>query len=99
MTNESHFTAAALAKRWERHLRTIDRLRQAGKLPWIDISGGRGANGHWFRFIFADVERFEQEMRQAPGGTREYRAHRDWNRPQVDLLTCCEIRRFLGHPD
>ena len=42
MTIETHFTRAALAKRWGVTCRTIDRLRQAGKLPWIDIAVGRG---------------------------------------------------------
>lgn len=58
-----HFSRTALASRWKVSVKTIDRLREFGKLPWIDIAGGRGARPI-VRFTLADVEAFEQTMRQ-----------------------------------
>jgi hypothetical protein len=63
MTPERHFSRQALAQRWNTSTRTIDRLRQAGKLPWIDIAGGRGARPI-VRFTLTDVEQYERAMRQ-----------------------------------
>ncbi len=60
---DQHLSREALAVRWGTSTRTIDRLRQAGKLPWIDISGGRGIRP-LVRFTLADVENYEREMRQ-----------------------------------
>ncbi len=65
MTSDQHFSRQALAVRWNTSTRTIDRLRQAGKLPWIDIAGGRGARPI-VRFTVEDVETYERAMRQAP---------------------------------
>ncbi len=59
-----HFSRQALAQRWNTSTRTIDRLRQAGKLQWIDVSGKRGTRP-LVRFTLADVEAFEQTMRQS----------------------------------
>ncbi len=66
MTTDQHLSREALALRWNTSTRTIDRLRQAGKLPWIDIAGGRGARPI-VRFRAEDVQAFELCMRQAPG--------------------------------
>ena len=63
MTPEQHLSRQALASRWNTSTRTVDRLRQAGKLPWIDFSVGRGARP-LVRFKIEDVEAYEQAMRQ-----------------------------------
>jgi hypothetical protein len=65
MTTDQHFSRQALSARWNTSTRTIDRLRQAGKLPWIDIAGGRGTRPI-VRFTLADVQAYERDMRQAP---------------------------------
>jgi hypothetical protein len=54
-----------LAQRWKTSVRTVDRLRQAGKLAWIDIAAGRGARPI-VRFTLPDIEHFEARMRQDP---------------------------------
>lgn len=54
-----------LAQRWKTSIRTVDRLRQAGKLPWIDMAAGRGGRP-LVRFALSDVEQFEQRFRQCP---------------------------------
>ena len=43
--------------------RHIDRLRQNGRLPWIDLSAGMGKRP-CVRFKLADIEAFEQRFRQ-----------------------------------
>jgi hypothetical protein len=65
MTTQTHFSRTDLAKRWGVTTRTIDRLREANKLPWLDISAGRGAKP-LVRFRIEDLEAFEQITRQAP---------------------------------
>ncbi len=66
MTNDQHLTREDLAKRWNASTRTVDRLRQHGLIPWVDLSAGRGARP-LVRFRLADVEDYEKAMRQAPG--------------------------------
>jgi hypothetical protein len=70
MTADQHLSREALALRWGTSTRTVDRLRQAGKLPWIDIAGGRGARP-LVRFALDDIEAYERSMRQAPGEDRQ----------------------------
>jgi hypothetical protein len=65
MNRESLLTRQALKERWNIGLRTIDRLRQSGKLAWVDISGGRGARPI-VRFALADITEFERSVRQCP---------------------------------
>jgi len=65
MTLDQHFSRQALAQRWNTSTRTIDRLRMAGKLPWIDIAAGRGARPI-VRFTLPDIQQFEARMRQDP---------------------------------
>ena len=36
-------TRKELADRWELSIRTIDRLRENGLLPWTDLACGQGA--------------------------------------------------------
>jgi hypothetical protein len=55
-------TREALAARWSVSLRTVDRLRQNGHLPWVDINGGRGRKP-LVRFCLADVESYEKTAR------------------------------------
>lgn len=59
-----HLSRAALAARWHVSVKTIDRLREADKLSWLDISGGRGARP-LVRFKIEDVENYERAMRQS----------------------------------
>ncbi len=61
-----HLSRAALATMWHVSIKTIDRLREADKLPWVDLSGGRGTRP-LVRFKIEDVEAFEQSMRQSQG--------------------------------
>ena len=43
---------------------TVHRLRQSGRLPWIDVSGGRGKRPI-VRFRAEDVIKFESAQRIA----------------------------------
>jgi len=52
-----------LSRRWAVSLRTIDRLRGAGKLAWVDIAAGRGARP-LVRFALNDVLEFEARQRE-----------------------------------
>lgn len=64
MITEQYISREALAARWGISTRTVDRLRDAGRLPWIDIAGGRGTRP-LVRFKQEDVETFERNMRQS----------------------------------
>lgn len=55
-------TRQALANRWSVSVRTIDRLRQDGILPWIDLNNGHGAKP-MVRFPLKDIEDHEQKAR------------------------------------
>jgi hypothetical protein len=63
ITMERHFTREQLARRWSVSVRTIDRLRQRGQLPWIDLSGGTGARPV-VRFKLSEIEDYELVMSQ-----------------------------------
>jgi len=56
-------TRLDLAKRWQTSTRTVDRKRQLGLLPWIDIAGGHGKRPI-VRFRLEDIEMFENSMTQ-----------------------------------
>lgn len=60
-------TRLALAERWQTSTRTIDRRRQDGLIPWVDLSGGRG-HRPIVRFRLADVEDIERRLLQNPTG-------------------------------
>lgn len=63
-------TRLDLAKRWQTSTRTVDRKRQLGLFPWIDIAGGCGKRP-LVRFRLEDVENYEVRMmmgRPAPDG-------------------------------
>jgi hypothetical protein len=62
-----YFSRVKLAARWGVSVKTLDRLRESGRLPWVDVSAGRGKRP-LVRFMLADVERFEQTMRQSAEG-------------------------------
>ena len=64
--NPTHLTREAVAARWSVSIRTVDRLRQDGSLPWVDLRGGRGAKPI-VRFSLKDVEEYEQKARLACG--------------------------------
>lgn len=64
-------TRYALAKRWGTSVRTVDRRKDYGLLPWIDLAGGRG-NRPMVRFQLSDVERYEEKMKMlAPKEKRQ----------------------------
>lgn len=56
-------TRSALAERWQTSTRTVDRRRQDCLIPWVDISGGKGARP-LVRFRLTDVEDFERRLLQ-----------------------------------
>ncbi len=60
--NPNLLTREAIAARWSVSLRTVDRLRQNGHLPWVDLNGGRGRKP-LVRFCLEDVESYEQRAR------------------------------------
>jgi len=62
MANDKLLTRGGVARRWDVSPRTIDRLRQAGKLAWVDIAGGRSSRPT-VRFKLQDIEMFEAAMR------------------------------------
>ena len=64
MTSNIMLSRKDLAIRWATSTRTIDRLRNAGKLPWIDLSAGRGSRPI-VRFRGLDLTDFEQSMRRS----------------------------------
>jgi hypothetical protein len=51
-----------LCRRWKISLRTLDRLREDGKLSWINIGAGRTKRGI-VRFRLRDIIEFEQQQR------------------------------------
>lgn len=55
------FTRQELAARWKTSVRTIDRRRELGLLPWVDLAGGRG-NRPCVRFKLSDIEHYEEKM-------------------------------------
>jgi hypothetical protein len=57
------FTKKGLANRWNCSTRKIDRLRKAGKLAWIDISGGLGGRP-MVRFRMEDIIDYEKRFLQ-----------------------------------
>jgi len=71
MTNyqkqEEFLTRENLAERWKTTIRTVDRRRKLGLLPWHDLAGGRGKRPQ-VRFKIEDIETYEQQMRQDPSG-------------------------------
>jgi hypothetical protein len=59
-------TREAVAARWSVSLRTLDRLRQDGLIPWVDLRSGRGAKPI-VRFCLEDIEDYEQRGRMDCG--------------------------------
>jgi hypothetical protein len=43
----------------------LDRLRQDGRIPWLDVAGGQGARPI-VRFRLADVQTYEDQMTTDP---------------------------------
>jgi hypothetical protein len=60
--NPTLLTREHLAARWSVSLRTLDRLRQDGLIPWVDLRRGRGGKP-LVRFLRADIEDYEQTGR------------------------------------
>ena len=66
-------TREDLAARWKTSVRTIDRRRELGLVPWMDLAGGRG-NRPCVRFKLSDIESYEEQMLMHP--TINYRGGR-----------------------
>ncbi len=73
MTTDQHFSRQALAARWNTSTRTIDRLRSAGKLPWLNLASAGGPKP-LVRFTLADVENYEQSMRRFTAAEEDNKA-------------------------
>jgi hypothetical protein len=58
------FTKKGVANRWNCSTRKIDRLRKAGKLAWVDISGGLGSRP-MVRFRVEDILVYEEHFLQS----------------------------------
>ena len=54
------FTRKMLAKRWSCSIRTIDRRRTLGEIPWVDLTAGKGRRPT-VRFQKDDILKFEIE--------------------------------------
>jgi hypothetical protein len=54
-------TRKDLARRWHTSTRTIDRQRERGLIPWIDLSQGKGLRP-CVRFRLADIEALELHL-------------------------------------
>jgi len=54
-----------LARRWGTSKRTVDRKREMGLLPWLDLSQGRGGRPQ-VRFRLEDILAFEEKARLCP---------------------------------
>jgi hypothetical protein len=63
MSNSALLSKRDVAKRWGTSIKTIDRLRQSGRLAWVDVAAGRG-NRPLVRFRFEDIVAFEARFRQ-----------------------------------
>ena len=63
---EELITREELARRWRLSVKSVDRRRKDGALPWVDVALGRGARPA-VRFRVEDIERLETEARMAPG--------------------------------
>jgi hypothetical protein len=64
MNERHHLTRRDLAARWGTSIRTIDRLRGLGKIPWIDLSGGQGKRPI-VRFKLSDILKYETAVTQS----------------------------------
>ena len=58
-------TRKGLSERWDVSGRTVDRMRQSGRLPWVDFTGGQ-AKKPIVRFKLEDIAEYEQKFRMAP---------------------------------
>jgi hypothetical protein len=66
MTDQDRLlTKNEVATRWNCSKRTLDRLRLDGKLPWLDLTNGRGAKP-LIRFRQKDILAYESATRMDP---------------------------------
>jgi len=63
MKDDQSINRRDLARRWGVSVRTVDRIRQSGQLPWIDLRNGAGARP-LVRFRIPDVEAYEAQVGQ-----------------------------------
>jgi hypothetical protein len=57
-----YLTREAVAKRWCVSVRTIDRRRLDGILPWVDLNAGRSRKPI-VRFLLKDIQDYEEKAR------------------------------------
>ena len=62
---QRYLTRKEVAERLNCSVRTVDRLRKDGILPWVDVSAGRG-NKPLVRFRDADLAALEARYLQDP---------------------------------
>lgn len=67
MIEEKLLTKIGLGDRWGLNVRTIDRMRKDGRLPWVDLSGGQRQKPI-VRFRLRDVIEYERKYRMFPEG-------------------------------
>ena len=65
MSHDVLLTRNDLSSRWGVTVKTVDRLRRRGLLPWLDLSNGKGGKP-LVRFRISDIEAFETRNRVAP---------------------------------
>jgi len=63
MVTPLYLSRRDLAVRWGISVKTVDRMRESGQIPWIYFSGRRGIRPV-VRFALTDVEVFEAEARR-----------------------------------
>jgi hypothetical protein len=74
-----------LARRWNTCTRTIDRKRELGLLPWVDLAGGMGSRPS-VRFRLTDVEDYERRMLQKAVMQEQAALNRDPHQAGVEAL-------------
>lgn len=57
-SDKSILSKKQVADRWSMSVRTVDRLRESGRLEWLDLAAGIGARPI-VRFRLRDVEDYE----------------------------------------
>jgi len=65
MDKQHLISRSQLAERWGVNSKTLDRLRKTGRLPWLDLTNGRGGKP-LVRFREEDVQAYETVTRMAP---------------------------------
>jgi len=67
---QSLLSRAQLALRWGCSIKTIDRLKRLGRLPWLNISGKDGKRP-MIRFPLSGIQEFEETTQRADGAEND----------------------------